>query len=132
MIRATIYRDGTPQALTAEQEASKRALYEKMAPRRRKFIDRIGYAQWDPFQKPNDPLDIRLDITKRTTQQLVREFLQQAAAREKQLGNDYRRGVLECALGVVNRDEKYLGMFDFCLWYRKLLKEEGYLDERAV
>ncbi|MDR2696608.1 MAG: hypothetical protein LBC79_09565 [Deltaproteobacteria bacterium] len=132
MIRATVYRDGTPQALTAEQEASKRALYEKMAPRRRKFIDRIGYAQWDPFQKPNDPLDRRLDVTKRTTQQLVREFLQHTAAREEQLGNDYRRGALECALGVVNRDEKYLGMFDFCLWYRNLLKEEGYLDERAV
>ena len=132
MIRATMYRDGTPQALTAEQEAAKRALYEKMAPRRRKFIDRIGYSQWDPFQKPNDPLDIRLDVTKRTTQQLVREFLQHAAAREEQFGNDYRRGALECALGVVNRDEKYLGMFDFCLWYRNLLKEEGYLDERAV
>ncbi|MDR2695910.1 MAG: hypothetical protein LBC79_05975 [Deltaproteobacteria bacterium] len=132
MIRATIYRDGTPRTLTEEQEASKRALYEKMAPRRRKFVDRIGYAQWDPFQKPNDPLDIRLDVTKRTTQQLVREFLQHAAAREEQFGNDYRRGALECALGVVNRDEKYLGMFDFCLWYRNLLKEEGYLDERAV
>ncbi|MCL2122567.1 MAG: hypothetical protein FWH34_00610 [Desulfovibrionaceae bacterium] len=132
MIRATIYRDGTPQELTAEQEALKRELYEKTAPRRRKFIDRIGYAHWDPFQKPNDPLDIRLDLTKRTTQQLVREFLQQAAAREEQLGADYRRGALECALGVVNRDEKYLGVFDFCLWYHKLLKEEGHLDERAL
>jgi hypothetical protein len=132
MIRATIYRDGTPQTLTAEQAALKRDLYEKMAPRRRKFIDRIGYDHWDPFQKPNDPLDIRLDVTKRTTQQLVREFLQQAAEREEQLGNDYRRGALECALGVVNRDEKYLGIFDFCLWYHNVLKEEGYLDERAL
>jgi len=132
MIRATIYRDGAPQALTAEQEALKRELYEQMAPRRRKFIDRIGYTHWDPFQKPKDPLDIRLDVTKRTTQQLVREFLQHAAAREAQLGNDYRRGALECALGVVNRDEKYLGAFDFCLWYHKLLKEEGYLDERTL
>jgi hypothetical protein len=127
MIRATIYRDGTPQTLNAEQEALKRTLYENMAPRRRKFIDRIGYDQWDPFQKPNDPLDVRLDVTKRTTQQLVREFLQQAADREEQLGNDYRRGALECALGVVNRDEKYLGIFDFGLWYHKLLEKEGYL-----
>ena len=132
MIRATIYRDGTPQTLNAEQEALKRELYEKTPPRRRKFIDRIGYANWDSFQKPNDPLDIRLDATKRTTQQLVREFLQQAAAREVQFGKDYRRGALECALGVVNRDEKYLGIFDFCLWYHKLLQEEGYLDERTV
>ena len=132
MIRATIYRDGTPQTLTAEQEALKRELYENMAPRRRKFIDRIGYTHWDPFQKPNDPLDIRLDVTKRTTQQLVREFLQQVAAQEEQLGNDYRRGALECALGIINRDEKYLGIFDFCLWYHNLLKKEGHLDERTV
>ena len=132
MIRATIYRDGAPQALTEEQEALKRELYEKMPARRRKFIERIGYAQWDPFQKPNDPLELRLDVTKRTTQQLVREFLQQAADREKRLGNDYRRGALECALGVVNRDEKYLGIFDFCLWYHKLLQKEGYLDERTL
>jgi hypothetical protein len=132
MISATIFRDGTPQTLTADQEALKRKLYEALAPRRRKFIERIGYAHWDPFQKPNDPLDIRLDITKRTTQRLVREFLQQTADREEQLGNDYRRGALECALGLVNRDEKYLGIFDFCLWYHNLLKETGYLDERTV
>ena len=132
MIRATMYRDGTPQVLTGEQEALKRELYEKMSPRRRKFIDRIGYVHWDPFQKPNDPLDIRLDVTKRTTQQLVREFLQQAAVQKEQLGNDYSRGALECALGIVNRDEKYLGVFDFCLWYHSLLKEEGHLDESTV
>ena len=45
-------------------------------------------------------------MTKRTTQQLVREFLQLKAARNEQYGNDYGRGVLECALGIVNRDEK--------------------------
>jgi len=132
MIRATLSRDGAPRTLTAEQEALKRELYERMAPRRRKFIDRIGYEQWDPFQKPNDPLDIRLDLTKRTTQQLVREFLQQAEGQDERFGNDYRRGALECALGIVNRDEHYLGVFDFCLWYHELLKKEGYLDERTV
>lgn len=126
MIRATVFRDGTPQDLTDEQEALKREIYERMNPRRRKFVDRIGYAQWDPFQKPNDPLDIRLDVTKRTTQQLVREFLQQAA-QKGQYSNDYGRGALECALGVVNRDEKYLGIFDFCRWYTDLLIKEGHI-----
>jgi len=132
MTPSSLFRDGTPQTLTAEQELLKRELYEKMAPKRRKFIDRIGYAHWDPFQKPKEPLDIRLDVTKRTTQQLVREFLQQAADREEQPGSAYRHGALECALGVVNRDERYLGIFDFCLWYHNLLKEEGHLDERTV
>ncbi len=125
MIRATIFRDGTPQILNDEQEDQKKQIYERMSPRRRKFVDRIGYDKWDPFQKPNDPLDIRQDVTKRTTQQLVREFLQEAA-QKGQYNNDYGRGALECALGIVNRDEKYLGIFDFCLWYRDLLLKEGY------
>ena len=78
MISATMFRDSTKQELTEEQEQLKREIYERMNPRRRKFIDRIGYDEWDPFQKPNDPMDIRVDPSKRTTQQLFRGFMQQA------------------------------------------------------
>ena len=49
------------------------------------------------------------------------------AARNEQYGNDYGRGVLECALGIVNRDEKFQGITDFCLWYHDLLKKEGHI-----
>ncbi len=122
MIPATTWRDGTPQALNAEQEAQKRELYEKIPARRRKFIDRIGYDNWDPFQKPNDPMELRTDITKRTTQQLIREFLQ---SRPEHRGNAYAQGALECVLGIVNGDDKFLGAFDFCIWYAELLKNEG-------
>ena len=76
---ASMFRDGQPQELTPEEEASKRQMYESLKPRGRKWVDRIGYDKWDPFQKPNDPLDIRQDVTKRPTQQLVREFLQAMA-----------------------------------------------------
>lgn len=126
-IPATVFRDGTPQTLTEEQEKLKREIYEKMNPRRRKFVDRIGYETWDPFQKPNDPLDLRMDVSKRTTQQLVSEFLREAA-RKGPYSKDYGKGVMECALGVVNKDEKYQGIFDFCLWYHDLLKKEGHIE----
>ncbi len=128
-ISASMFRDGTPQLLTEEQEAEKRFIYEKMAPRRRKFIDRIGYDKWDPFQKPNDPLDLRQDVTKRTTQQLVREFLQ--ACPPAQYSNEYGKGVLECALGIINRDEKYQGIFAFCVWYHDLLEKEGFRNDEG-
>lgn len=113
-----------PQELTPEQEASKRAMYEKLKPRMRKFIDRIGYENWDPYQRPNDPLDIRQDITKRTTQDLVRDFLQQTG-KSKEYNNEYGRGALNAALGVVNRDATMLGTFDFCIWYYDQLRREG-------
>lgn len=79
MISATMFRDSTKQELTEEQEQLKREIYERMNPRRRKFIDRIGYDEWDPFQKPNDPMDIRVDPSKRTTQQLFRGFMHRSA-----------------------------------------------------
>ena len=66
----TVYVDGMD---TAEEEKLKRDLYEKIPPRRRKFIDRIGYENWDPFPEPNEPIEIRTDVTKRTAQQLLQD-----------------------------------------------------------
>ncbi len=110
-----------PRSFTPEEEEQKRLFYERMSPRRKKFIDRIGYDIWDPFEGPKDPMDIRTDVTQRTTQQLVREFLQKHG---KDRGNDYSRGALECALGIVGKEEKYLGTLDFCIWYAELLEKE--------
>lgn len=126
-ISATMFRDGTPQILTDKDEEQKLFIYEKMNPRQRKYVDKIGYETWDPFQKPNDPMDIRQDPTKRTTQQLVREFLQQSNI--KDYSNEYGKGALECAVGLVNRDEKYRAIFDFSIWYYHLLKKEGLIAE---
>lgn len=78
------------------------------------------------FQKPNDPLDIRQDVTKRTTQQLVREFLQ-AMANSDKYSNEHAQGLSKAALGIINHDETMLGTFDFCLWYADFLKREGHM-----
>lgn len=126
-IPASLFRDSTPPDLTKEQEKLKLDLYNKIPARRRKFIDRIGFENWDPFPKPNDPLDIRRDVSERTTQELIREFLQSRPEDENQ-SNGYRQAALEIALGIIGRDEKYLGYFDFSMWYYNLLLSEGFLD----
>jgi hypothetical protein len=114
---------------TAEDEANKRAIYERLSPRRKKFIDRIGYEKWDPFQEPKDPIEIRKDPSKRTTQQLIREFLQTQPHRTNNTA--YSSGALELALGLVNRQDRSIGMYEFSVWYHELLKREGidYGDE---
>lgn len=112
-----------PPELDEEQKEFKRILYEKMNPRRRKFIDRIGYDNWDPFQAPKEPLDIRRDATRRTLQELLRDFMAQTGGAQKD--ESWRAGASECALGIIQRDEKYQGIFDFCLWYANLLRQEG-------
>jgi hypothetical protein len=110
-------------------EEMKRAIYEKLSVRRKKFIDRIGYDKWDPFQEPNHPIDIRKDITKRTSKQLVRDFLRSHAG--DSYSQAYARGVQEFCMGLFQADERYQGMFDFCLWYVDELRRQG-VDPRAA
>jgi hypothetical protein len=104
-----------------EGEVRKKAVYDCMSPRRQKHIIKMGYDKWDPFQEPKDPIDIRRDKTKRTSQQLVREFLQKCE--HEKYSNSYGRGVLEMALGIVNDDDRFLGMYEFAIWYQKELKK---------
>ena len=106
-----------------EAAERKRAIYESLAPRNRRYIDRIGYEKWDPFEEPKDPIDIRKDPTKRTSQMLVREFLQSRSSEE--YSNAYGRGVLEMAIGIINDDDRFIGMYEFARWHQELLKREG-------
>ncbi|MFZ7124895.1 MAG: hypothetical protein ACOWWM_01925 [Desulfobacterales bacterium] len=110
----------------ADAEDRKKAIYDRLSDRRRKYINKIGYDRWDPFEEPKDPIDIRKDKSRRTTQVLVREFLQ--TRRHEGYSNSYGRGVLEFALGIINNDERYLAMLDFARWYLELLKREGHED----
>ena len=109
-------------------ERRKKAIFDAMSPKRQKFILRKGYEKWDPFIEPKDPIDIRRDKTKRTTQQLAREFLQSCSS--ETYSNEYGRGVLEICLGIINNDDRYLGMFEFSCWYQDLLKATDEVDPR--
>jgi hypothetical protein len=107
-----------------EVDIRKKAIFDSMSPRRQAHIQKKGYDGWDPFSEPKDPIDIRKDKTKRTTQMLVREFLQTHG--HEKYSNAYGSGVLEIALGIINDDDKYRGMFEFSCWYQALLMKEGH------
>ena len=107
-----------------ESDDRKKAIFDAMSPRRQKHILKKGYDKWDPFQEPKDPIDIRRDKTKRTSQMLVREFLQSRSSEE--YSNAYGRGVLEMALGIINDDDRFIGMYEFARWHQELLKREGH------
>jgi hypothetical protein len=107
-----------------EAEERKRAVFDSMSARRQKHILKKGYDKWDPFEEPKDPIDIRKDKTKRTTQMLVREFLQSRGS--EGYSNAFGRGVLEMALGIVNDDDRFIGMYEFVRWHQQLLKREGH------
>ena len=107
-----------------EEEKRKKAIFDGMSPRRQKHILKKGYDKWNPFIEPKDPIDIRKDKTKRTTQMLVREFLQ--SRKFEDYSNEYGRGVLEICLGIINNEDRARGMYEFACWYHELLKSEGY------
>jgi len=109
---------------TPEEEAGrKRAIFDGMSPRSQQRILKKGYDKWDPFQAPNDPIDLRKDKTRRTSQVLIREFLQTLKA--DTYSTQYARGAFELCLGIINEEERFLGMFAFACWYRALLEKEG-------
>lgn len=108
-----------------DDDARKRAIFDAMSSRRQRHILKRGYDAWDPFQEPKDPIDIRRDVSKRTTQNLVRTFLQSKV--DQEYSPAYARGVLDICLGIVNEDDRCRGMFDFSCWYQALLKKEGHL-----
>ena len=108
-------------------EKRKKAIFDAMSSRNQKAILKRGYEKWDPFQEPKDPIDIRKDKSKRTTQMLVREFLQTRSSEE--YSSAYGRGVLEIALGIVNDEDRFRGMYEFSCWYRDLLIREGHREE---
>lgn len=117
-----LFEEEQPLVLTSEEEELKAAIYNRMNPRRRKFVDKIGYDQWNPFQEPKEPLDMRTDRTRRTLQELLREFMRDANGSQKSA--EWQRGAMECAMGIIKKEEKYQGIFDFCNWYQEILTRD--------
>lgn len=105
-------------------EDKKKAIFDAMGKRGQKQILKKGYENWDPFQEPKDPIDIRKDKTKRTSQVLIREFLSEIP--HDDYTNTFAQGAVEMCLGIINEDEKVRGMFEFASWYATLLEKEGY------
>ena len=112
--------------ISKDEEFRKKAIFDRMSPRRQKHILKKGYEKWNPFIEPKDPIDIRKDRTKRTSQMLIREFLQSKDL--EAYSNNYGRGAFEICMGIINEDERYQGMFEFACWYNSLLIKEGFKD----
>ncbi len=108
----------------AQIEEKKKAIFDTMGKRGQKQIIKKGYENWDPFQDPKDPIEIRKDKTKRTSQELIREFLSNID--HDDYSNTYAQGAFEMCLGIINDEEKIKGMYDFAQFYTDLLKKEDH------
>ena len=39
----------------------------------------------------------------------------------------FLQGAMQAASGIVNKQDKFLGTYEFAAWYHELLKREGYI-----
>jgi hypothetical protein len=99
-----------------EHAAQKEAIYETLSARAKKYVAKVGYDAWDPFQQPNDPFDLRRFTTDKTARAMAMQFLQQR--QEEHYSNTYAKAVLDLCMGLVQNDERYLAMYEFCQWYQ--------------
>jgi hypothetical protein len=107
-----------------EYESAKQEMYSKLSPRQKKYVDRIGYAAWDPFPMPFDPIDIRTEETGLTLADMVNQFLRDRAGKTK-VSPAYSRGASEFAAGVMQKDDRYRAMYEFALWYAEHVRKMG-------
>lgn len=99
-----------------ERERKKRAIFDSMSPKRRqRIVQKVGYENWDPFQEPKDPLDLRGQKTEQVASVLIGEFISECGAGKR--SDEYREGAEEICKGLIEGEERYKGMFDFCRWY---------------
>lgn len=106
---------------TSEIEKKKRAVFDGMAPKRQERILKNGYENWDPFAPPKDPIDIRKDISGQTAAELVAQFIS-SSSNGCASSHAYAKGALEICLGIINSDDRCMGMYDFSCWYTDLVR----------
>ncbi len=103
-------------------EAWKQDMYERLSKRQRKWVDRLGYDNWDPFQKPFDPIDIRTDATGLTAQQLAQKFL---SSIEGEIPPHYKGAVTQFCVDLVTNFERVRPLYEFCNFYSRMLEKSG-------
>lgn len=111
------------EALTpAQAEEQKQHLYSKLSKRQKKYVDRIGYENWEPFQMPNDPLDIRRDDTGYTAQELALMFFRSLP---EGVNDNYKSMVNEFTVTLLGAPDRVRPLMEFTKWYLELRKQIG-------
>lgn len=99
-----------------EIERKKKAIFDCMSPKRQqKILKKVGYENWDPFQEPKYPIDLREQETEQKAMALSREFLEGCSIKE--YSDEYLQAVREISRGLLKDEERYRAMFEFFCWY---------------
>ncbi|MBN2539403.1 MAG: hypothetical protein JXB09_05085 [Deltaproteobacteria bacterium] len=105
--------------LDEKGEMQKKAIFDGMSPRRReRILRKTGYENWDPFQEPKDPIDLRDQKVEQAASLMCGRFLLDCDS--KDCSAEYLRSAKDICKGLLKAEEKYRAMYDFCCWYSKV------------
>ena len=104
------------------REREKRAIFDGMSARRRdKILKKVGYENWNPFQVPKEPVDLRDHKTEHLASLICKRFLNESD--QEDCTPEYRESVKVICKGLLKGEEKYRAMYDFCRWYGKIKED---------
>ena len=111
--------------LDKEKEKKKKAIFDGMGlKRQQRILKKIGYDNWDPFQAPKDPLDLRDRKSDLIASALIRRFISDCEIEDPDA--NYIRALMEISKGLLREEERYKAMYDFCCWYKKAKQDLDY------
>ncbi|MFH1076684.1 MAG: hypothetical protein V1753_07610 [Pseudomonadota bacterium] len=105
----------------SQEEQRKKALFDAMSTRGKARVLKKGYDAWDPFEQPKDPIDLRMQRTFQIAQALVARFYNDTSQDKE--SEEYKQGVWDACVGIVDKKDFYKGVYDFCAWYSESLKK---------
>jgi hypothetical protein len=108
-------------------EKRKKAIFDSMGKRAQNAIIKKGYENWDPFEEPKHPVEIRKDKTGNSVTGIVKKFFE--AYPEKKEDSAFRKVVEEMALGIITGDDRIKARYLFSMWYKNLLEDAGIEDD---
>jgi hypothetical protein len=100
-----------------EYEFKKKAIFDGMSRRAQKWVLKIGYENWDPFEKPKDPRERIFSSASVKAGALVREYYESAGGKEESVA--VHRELFELCLGLLRGEGRAKTVVDFCAWLKK-------------
>jgi hypothetical protein len=105
-----------------EREFRKKAIFDGMSKRGQERVLKIGYENWDPFEKPKDPRERIFSTASLQAGALVREYFMSAGEKEESI--IVGKELFELCLGFLQRESRARTIVDFCVWLRKRIGSE--------
>ena len=100
-----------------EYEFKKKAIFDGMSRRGQKWVLKVGYENWDPFEKPKDPRERIFSSASVKAGTLVREYYESAGGKEESVA--VNRELFELCLGLLHGEGRAKTVVDFCAWLKK-------------